>query len=478
MSGAELPLGSEARSLRAAVIGSGPSGFYAAEALLRTQGLTARVDMFDRLPTPYGLVRGGVAPDHQKIKSVIAVYEKIASSLNFRFFGNVKLGQDLQIQDLKLHYDVIVYAVGCETDKKLGIPGEDLQGSHTATAFVGWYNSHPDYRDRTFDLSAESVAVVGIGNVAMDVTRILAKSPEELTSTDISDYALKALKASRVKTVYLLGRRGAGQAAFSPAEIKEIAELKSSDLVAAPEDVNQGELSLDAREPNDKKNVEFLAEHSKKGEGAKSGKVRLRLCVSPVEILGEGGKVAAVKIEKNKLVKDDRGEIKARGTGQFEVLKVGLVFRSVGYYGVPIPGVPFDSKIGHIPNQSGRVLDPATGKPAPGEYAVGWAKRGPSGLIGTNRADSAATVQSLVQDLAGRTAAPLAPNDADAVPNLVKSRQPRLVTFKDWKLLDGIETARGKERGKVRHKFADIEEMLATLESLKQGAPSGQPSAA
>ncbi len=461
----EFKLGTKERPLRVAVVGSGPSGFYAAESLLRQPNLSVTVDMLDRLPTPFGLVRGGVAPDHQKIKSVIAVYEKLAANPAFRFFGNVKLGRDVQVEDLKKGYDQIVYAVGNESDRKLGVPGEDLKGSHCATAFVGWYNAHPDYRGEDFDLSVDSVAVIGVGNVAMDVTRVLAKSPDDLASTDIADYALEALRKSGVKTIYLLGRRGPAQAAFSPAEIEELSELGAADLVVDPRDMELDEVSKKTLvEPNDKKNVEFLAEQARKGEGSRSRKIRLRFLASPVELIGEGGKVTAIKIERNELVADERGNPKAKGTGKFETVKVGLVLRSVGYRGVPIPGVPFDTKSGHIPNKDGRVLESSTGAVKPGEYVVGWAKRGPSGLIGTNRADSVATVKSMLEDAAAKPASGPA-SDPSALPALLAQRGIRPISFADWKKLDAMELERGRAKGKCRDKFCDVGEMVKALDA-------------
>jgi ferredoxin--NADP+ reductase len=452
--------------LKIAVVGSGPSGFYAAEALLKQQDVPVTVDMFDRLPTPFGLVRGGVAPDHQKIKAVTAVYEKVAALPGFRFFGNVKLGKDIQVADLRANYDQIIYAVGAETDKHMGIPGEDLPGSHSATAFVGWYNGHPDYRHLQFDLSTEAVAVVGIGNVAMDVTRILAEDPERLKGTDIAAHALEALRQSKVKTVYLLGRRGPAQAAYSPAEIAEIGHLQSADLVVVPGEVAPDEFSkLDGADAETRKNVEFVREQAKKGEGSRARKVRLRFCTSPVEVIAQNGKVGALKIELNRLEPDPKAGVKAVGTGKHETLPVGLVFRSVGYRGVAISGVPFDEKAGKIPNDAGRVLE-APGKPAvPGEYVVGWAKRGPSGLIGTNRADSVLTVKAMLEDARAGTLVPgSSRGDAQAMPALLKSRGVRFTSFSDWKTLDKEELARGKAAGKIREKFASVPDMLKALE--------------
>jgi ferredoxin/flavodoxin---NADP+ reductase len=454
------------RPLRVAVIGSGPSGFYAAEALLKQTGVPVAVDIFDRLPTPFGLVRGGVAPDHQKIKAVTAVYEKVAQLPGARFFGNVKLGRDIQVADLRAHYDQIVYAVGAETDRHLGIPGEDLPGNHSATAFVGWYNGHPDYRDETFDLSQESVAVVGIGNVAMDVTRILARDPEELKGTDIAAHALEALRRSKVRTVYLLGRRGPAQAAFSPAEIHELGELKSADLVVKADETQLGpESQADYADPENKKNVDFLQAQAQKGEGSRAKKIRLRFCVSPAEVLAENGRTAALKLEKNALVAGSSG-VKASGAGQFETIRVGLVFRSVGYRGVPIAGVPFDEKAGKIPNDAGRVLLPG-GQQAAGEYVVGWAKRGPSGLIGTNRADSVATVKAMLEDAAAAKLIPGAKADLEATPALLRERGARFVSFSDWKTLDRLELERGKAAGKIREKFTNVADMLSALQAAQ-----------
>ncbi len=467
-----FPLGGKERPLRVAVIGSGPSGFYAAESLLAQKDLSVQVDMFDRLPTPYGLVRGGVAPDHQKIKSVTAVYEKIALKPGFRFFGNVCFGRDLFVEDMLRHYDQAVYAVGNESDRRLKVPGEDLPGSHSATAFVGWYNGHPDYRRESFDLSQEYAAVIGIGNVAMDVTRILAEDPEELAKTDIAGYALEALRQSRVREIWLLGRRGPAQAAFSPAEIKEIGELHSADLVVCPEElaldpVSQAQLS----DINTKKNVDFLIEQAKKGEGNRRKKVRLRFFVSPVELLEENGRVGKLKIEINELVPDGKGGLKARGTGRQETLPAGLVFRSVGYHGVPLPGVPFDHKAGHIPNRDGRVVDIEAGdKVVEGAYVVGWAKRGPSGLIGTNRADSVLTVKAMLEDIKGKAAEPDPAKTPEAALALIQKRQPDMVSFQDWKLLETLEISRGAELGKIREKFTDVSEMLAAIKKAKQTA--------
>ena len=447
-------LGTPDHPLAVAIVGAGPSGFYAAEALLKAPGLTVRVDLFDRLPTPYGLVRGGVAPDHQKIKSVAAVYERTAQDPRLRFFGGVKLGRDFTAAELAARHDAVIYAVGCESDRHMGIPGEDLAGSHSATEFVGWYNGHPDHRDRSFDLSTTAVAVVGVGNVAMDVARLLARDPEELAQTDIASYALAALRKSRVKTVWLLGRRGPAEAAYSPAEIEEIGELGAADLVVDPAEA-AADLAAVA-DPAAKKKTAYVQEHSKKGEGSKDRKVRLRFLVSPVELTGENGRVGAMRLEKNKLEGDGKGGVKAVGTGVYETIKVGLVLRSVGYRGIPIPGVPFDEKSGHIPHADGRV--------APGQFVVGWAKRGPSGLIGTNRADSVLTVQSLLADLKAGALPAAADASLEATLKLLADKGARPLSFADWQKLDALEKANGIKAGKIREKFTSVSDMLAALD--------------
>ncbi len=459
-----LSLGSKDRPLRVAIVGSGPAGFYAAGALLRQKDLTVHIDLYDRLPTPYGLVRFGVAPDHQNIKAVIRVFERVVANQHFRFLGNVQVGHDISVADLRKHYDQIVYAVGCETDRRLGIPGEDLQGSHTATEFVAWYNSHPDYIERSFDLSHRCVAVVGVGNVAMDVTRILAKDRDELVQSDIAGYALEALRKGQVEEVVILARRGPKQAAFSLNEIKEIGSLKGVDLVVNPKEMELDEASKASRGQEGRQKVEYLTEESKAGEGSQGRKVRLRFCVSPVEILGENGRVTAVKIEKNELYPDETGYIGSRGTGQYEVIPVGLIFRSIGYQGVPLPGVPFDEKRGIICNQEGRVTDSASGQIVPNEYAVGWAKRGPTGLIGTNKSDSAATVEKMLEDIEGKSAKVDLEKRPEAVDRMLAGKRLRVVTFEDWKILDRQEAEAGKRLGKVREKLLTVSAMLEVIE--------------
>ncbi len=461
--------GTENRPLRVAIVGSGPTGFYAAQHLFDQPDLTVQVDMFDRLPTPYGLVRLGVAPDHQKIKSVIRVYHKTASRPEFRFFGNVEIGRHLTVDDLKRHYHQIVYCTGAQTDRRLGIPGEDLAGSHTATEFVAWYNGHPDFTGLTFDLSQETAVVVGIGNVAVDVARILCRTPEELERTDIADYALEALRNSRVRQVAMLGRRGPAQAAFTNAEVKELGEMPGAACATLPDEMELDPVTRQALgETPDKlttRKLEILGSLVGRSEPDKPRRLEIRFLVSPVEIEGDDrGRVRAVRIERNELFLDDRGNVKSRGTGRFETLPAGLLFRSVGYRGVPVAGVPFRDDWAVIPNEAGRVIDPADGHPLPGQYAAGWIKRGPQGVIGTNKPDALETVRAMLEDLAqGRLPEPASPA-ADAAERLVRERQPDVFSYEDWNRLDALEIERGAPLGRPRLKYTEVREMLAALE--------------
>ena len=460
------PIGTESHPLRVAVIGSGPSGYYAAEELLKQESPRVRVDLFDRLPTPYGLVRGGVAPDHPKIKSVIKIYERTSGRPGFRFFGHVNAGSDLALEELLRHYHQVLFCTGSETDRRMGIPGEDLPGSHPATIFVGWYNGHPDYTHHRFDLDAERVAVIGNGNVAMDVVRILATPTRELAKTDIADYALEALGRSRVREIHLLGRRGPAQAAFTNPEIRELCEIDGADLVIRPEDLELDEASrafLAAQsEPTYRRNMEILTGQAKKGEGSQPRKIRARFLVSPVAILGQG-RVEAIRLEKNRLVPDDSGTVRAQGTGEFEELPAGMVFRSIGYKGLPLPGLPFDERAGTVPHRAGRALDPVSGQPVPRVYVAGWIKRGPSGVIGTNKNDAIESVRSMLADLPQLNAGAGFDPDPEAIPTLLRRKGVRWVSFADWKRIDAAETARGQAQGRPRVKFTAVDEMLALL---------------
>ncbi|MGE5281253.1 MAG: FAD-dependent oxidoreductase [Chloroflexota bacterium] len=459
-------IGTPEAPLRVAIVGAGPSGFYAAEHILKDDDLHAQVDLFDRLPTPFGLVRGGVAPDHPKIKSVIRVYEKTAAREGFRFFGNVKVGHDVEVEDLERLYHAIVFTVGCETDRQLGIPGEDLPGSHAATAFVGWYNAHPDYADDEFDLSCERAVVIGNGNVAMDVARMLALTDGELRQTDTADHAIEMLDRSQVREIVVLGRRGPAQAAFTNPEIKELGEMEDADVVVDPAEVeldaaSAAYLESEEADKTTRVNVETLRELSQRTPAGKRRRIVLRFLASPVEIKGEG-RVESIVIGRNELA-DEGGTLRARDTGEREELECGLVLRSVGYTGVPIEGVPFDERRGLILNEGGRVLDSHDAGHRVGHYTAGWIKRGPSGVIGTNKKDALETVQHLLADVAdGNLLSPENP-DPSAVEALLGERGIRYVSFEDWQAIDQAEIGRGEPHGRPRVKFVRVGEMLDAL---------------
>jgi ferredoxin--NADP+ reductase len=450
-----------------ALVGSGPAGFYTLQALLAAPGLHARIDMFDRLPTPFGLVRHGVAPDHQKIKSVTAVYHKLALHTSFRFYGGVEFGRDLDLADLMAHYHQIVFTTGAQTDRRLGIPGEELRGSHPATEFVAWYNGHPDYCDLKFALDCEQAVIVGVGNVAVDVARILCRTPAELEATDIAEPALAALRDSRVRTVHLLGRRGPAQAAFTSPEVKELGELQDTETSTIAEEVELDSLSRAQMQASPDKattrKVEILQSYAGRREPGKSRRLLLRFLVSPVEILGDpDGRVRAVRIVQNELVAGSDGSVRARPTGREELIPAGLVFRSVGYQGVALPGLPFDAGRGVIPNERGRILD-GSGQPMRGLYVGGWIKRGPVGVIGTNKTDASETVRSMLEDLErGLLLQPIEP-ELEGPERRLQARDVRCVSYADWQRLDAQEVERGRPCGRPRVKFSRYEEFDAAL---------------
>ena len=453
-----------AHPLRVAVIGSGPSGLYAAEALLKQPGVPVSVDVLDRLPTPYGLVRYGVAPDHQKIKSVTALYQKTLEDERARFLGNVAFGKDLTCQDLRRFYDAVVYAVGASADRSLGIPGEGLPGSLSATEFVAWYNGHPDAAARELVLTAGGVAVIGVGNVAVDVTRVLAKTVDELKGSDIADHALAVLARSHVRDIYVLGRRGPAQAKFTTKELRELGELAGADVVVRPEEIAlTPEQEAAITDNTVRKNVEVLREFAGRPLSGKPKRIHLRFLVSPTAVLGED-RVEGLRIEKNRL--DDSG--RAVGGGELETLDVQLVLRSVGYKGVALPGVPFDERAGIIPNAGGRVT--RAGAVLPGEYVAGWIKRGPSGVIGTNKPDSLDTVRLLLEDAPSLPRAP--EPDPEAVTNWLRGRGVDYVTLPEWLHLDALEKAAGTAQGRPRVKLTRHEEIQDALRRHRSGEAS------
>jgi len=481
------PAGTTESPLRVAIVGSGPAGFYTAEHLLKQEDVAIEVDMFDRLPTPFGLVRAGVAPDHPKIKSVIRVYEKTAAREGFRFFGNVEVRpspsggrpdtgsrkpNQLTFDDLREHYHAVICAYGSATDRSLGIDGEDLPGSHAATEFVAWYNAHPDFADREFDLATPRVVVIGNGNVAADVARMLALTRSELEETDTADHAIDALAESGVEEIVVLGRRGPAQAAFTNPEVRELGEMVDADIV-----IDQAEVELDdlSREfvdsgdagPTNTRNVEIFAGFAEREPEGKRRRIVLRFLASPVEIRG-AGKVESIVIGRNELQRDEIGAVRAVDTGDREEIETGLVLRSIGYKGEGIEGLPFDERAGVIPNERGRVTDPDTGEQMLGAYAVGWIKRGPSGVIGTNKKDALETVSALLEDVAeGRVFEPRGDATADAAEKMVAEKAPDAVTFKGWQAIDEAEVGRGEPLGRPRVKFSKVEEML---EAAKAGA--------
>jgi len=453
--------------VRVAIVGAGPAGFFLAERLLGRADVAVEVDLYERLPAPYGLVRFGVAPDHERIRAVTRAFDVVASRPGFRYFGNIEHGSDITREDFSRHYHQVCFTTGAQTDRRMGIPGEDLERSHPATEFVAWYNGHPRFRHLKFDLDVERVAVVGVGNVAMDVARILCRTPEELASTDIADYALDALRTSRVKEVFLLGRRGPAQAAFTTPEVREMGELHDCDVRVLREEV---ELDALSREQLDRsgdrslgKKIEVLREFAARQCTGKPRLLTFRFLVSPVELLGDArGRVRGMKLARNTLVAGDDGSLRAIPTGTFEELPVDLVFRSVGYRGVPLADVPFDEKQGIVPNARGRVIHPETRNPIPGLYVAGWIKRGPSGVIGTNKPDAGETADAMLEDLKSGALPEPAEPDPRAIERLLRERQPCLITFDDWKTLDRIESERGKASGRPRIKMTE-EEIMAKL---------------
>lgn len=455
--------------LTVAIVGSGPSGFYAASALLERPDLDARVDMFERLPIPWGLVRFGVAPDHPKIKSVAAVFEKIAAHESFRFFGNIEVGtgaSGIGRDELVRRYDAVIYAVGTREGRRLGIPGEDLPGSVTAADFVSWYNGHPDCAGLSFDLSAPRAVVIGNGNVALDVARILCTPVERLAKTDIADHALEALRRSSISEIWLVGRRGPGQAAFTTPELRELPEFTGSRV-----DVNPAEVAdvpgEDALPRVAKRNLAVLREYA--ASGVATGGRHIALCFqrSPVELRGHG-RVQHLVLGRNELRREADGSVSAYDTGEREVVETGLVLSAVGYRGLPITGLPFDDLRGVIPNEQGRVLGSQR------EYTVGWIKRGPTGIIGTNKKDAAETVRRLLADLASGALRRHENDSSMGIAAWLAERKPDLVTAEGWRLIDAAERAAGEQAGRPRIKLCHTRDLLSVALPSSTSNPGRQ----
>jgi ferredoxin--NADP+ reductase len=442
------------RPYRVAVVGSGPAGFYAVGVLLASEERRFEVDLIERLPTPWGLVRLGVAPDHPNIKAVSRAFEKIAAADGFRFLGNVEVGRDVTHDELTASYAAVVYAFGAQSDRRLGIPGEDLSGSWPATAFVAWYNGHPDFQDLEFDLSHERAVVIGNGNVALDVARMLALTPEELRPTDTTDAAIDVINAAGVKEILVLGRRGPVQAAWTPVEVGELGELAGADVLVDPAELEldpASEAELEAAPPTVKRNVEHLRAYANRSPEGKPRAIRLRFYTSPTAILGDG-KVEAIEVVRNELV-DGR----AVATGVHETIPCGIVFRSVGYRGTPIDGLPFDEGSWTMPNDGGRVIG-ADGAPLRGVYCAGWIKRGPTGVIGTNKKDATETVERLIAD--ARAGALDHGEDASTIDALLAERGVPVVTQDGWEAIDRTERSAGEPHGRPRIKLGEWDALL------------------
>jgi ferredoxin--NADP+ reductase len=458
---------------RVAIVGAGPAGAFAAASLWRVRG-NAEVDLFERLPTPWGLLRGGVAPDHQEIKRLADTFDRETLARGCRLFGNVEVGVDISHAELMRHYSAVIYATGAQTDKSLGIPGEELPGSWAATEFVAWYNGHPDYRSLEFDLSTRRAVVIGNGNVAVDVTRMLTLSPGALQRTDVADHALEALRRSRIEEVVVLGRRGPAQAAFTSSELRELGHPDGGGVQVDPEEVELDPLSRSWLESEGtftaRRNVALLREFATEPKPSDaSRRIVLRFLRSPVEIRG-GDRVEAVDVGRNEIVRADDGSLRPRLLDEeIETIRCGLVLRSVGYRAVPLPGIPFDERSFVLPNDRGRVLG-ADGEPLPGVYAVGWIKRGPTGVLGTNKRDAAETLGCLAEDLAAdRLPAPPYP-EPERVEALLAERKPDLVTVEGWRAIDAHELERGTGQLRPRVKLASRDELLTAAGAATQAA--------
>jgi ferredoxin/flavodoxin---NADP+ reductase len=450
--------------LRVAVVGSGPAGFYAAGALLDAD-IQVEVDMIERLPTPWGLVRLGVAPDHPKLKTVSRAFERIALKPGFRFFGNVEVGRHLSPGDLSRLYDAVIYAFGAQTDRRLGIPGEDLPGSWSATELVAWYNGHPDFQELEFDLNVERAVVIGNGNVALDVARMLALTPEELAPTDTTEPAIEAIGSSAITDIVVLGRRGPAQASWTTQELKELGELAGADVVVDPAELEldpASEASLE-QDTNSQRNLEVLRGFAARKPTGKPVTVRLRFLVSPVAIHG-GDRVESVEIVHNRLEEQD-GRLVAVPTGVHETIECGLVFRSVGYRGVGLPELPFDERRGTIRNDDGRVVD-ADGNHVAATYCAGWIKRGPTGIIGTNKKDATETVTQLLKDIHEERVWHREEVTAGAVEALLAKRDARAVLYPGWTSIDELERAAGEKLGRPRVKLRTWDELLEAAERV------------
>lgn len=443
--------------LRLAIVGAGPAGIYAADLLIKSQlrDFDVSIDLFDLLPAPYGLVRYGVAPDHPRIKGIINALYEVLDRGDIRFFGNVKYGSDLTLEDLKQHYNAVIFSTGAIRDADLNIPGIDLEGSFGAAEFVNWYDAHPDF-PRTWPLEAKEVAVIGNGNVALDVARILAKQPVDLLATDIPANVYEGLKSSPVTDVHVFGRRGPAQVKFTPLELREACAIHGVDTIVYDEDFQYDEGSRATIESNNQTRVMVNTLESHRGQEPTGATKRLHLHFfsAPVEVIGTDGKVSALKIERTALA----GDGSVSGTGEYREFPVQAVYRAVGYFGSELPEIPFDERHGVIPNAGGRVLDDA-GKQIPGVYATGWIKRGPVGLIGHTKSDALETITNLIEDreIWWMPAAPA----EDAIVQLLTERGVEFIDWSGWLRVDAKERALGEAAGRERVKLVERDEMIA-----------------
>lgn len=472
---------------RVCVVGSGPAGFYATKYLLKEHA-GARVDMLEALPTPFGLVRSGVAPDHPEVKSVMNDFNKVAADERFRFLGNVRVGEDVTLAELQQHYHAVVLAYGAAGDRELGVPGEDLRGVMAARTFVNWYNGHPAFRDLELDLKqVETAVIVGQGNVAVDCARILTKNVDELTTTDIAAHAVEVLRNSAIKKVFLVGRRGSAQAAFTMKEIRELTKLDGVACIVDPEDLTRSMTPASEQEIKEqrarKRMNDLLGKAAEQFENTSDAKrvVQIKFLSSPVEIIADENdptQVGAIRVEKTKL-EGEPNQQRAVGTGEFEDIPCNLVLRSIGYKSMPIEAdVPFDNRRHVVSNDQGRVVTTLNGgekKPVVGLFCTGWVKRGPSGIIGTNIVDARETVGCIVEDFAAGNFLH-SDNSADedlggleAVEELIKKRNPdkQLVRWADYERLNSEENDRGELVGKPREKVTSVTKMLEIAKSVK-----------
>ena len=456
-------LGTSENPLLIAIVGSGPSGFYAAEALIKSE-FEVDVDIIERLPSPYGLVRSGVAPDHPKLKTAINLYKKIADNPHFNLIANVTVGRDISIEELRKTHHAVILTYGAETDRKLGVPGEDLKGSHTATEFVGWYNGHPDYRELEFDLSQDVAVIIGQGNVAADVSRILSKTADELKHTDIAQHALDVLAESKLREIHVIGRRGPAQAKFTPKELREFGELSDCNPIILEDDLqlndeSKKELEEKTNRTNRKVYDQFCEFSKRELDSSKSKKCFFRFLMGPQEIIGNT-QIEKLILEKNELSGEPFKQ-SAKGTDQTFEINTGILFRSIGYHGVPISGVPFHESWGTIPNEKGRVTE-NDGTIVNQLYTGGWIKRGPSGIIGTNRACSVETVANLLNDIE-KLDTGSQKYGATEIYSKLNNKNVRHVNFSEWSQIDDKEVELGEPKGKPREKYTYIEEMLSVI---------------